>query len=182
MSDTHFKGGNPASQSLTDKLQQAGQGAKQQASDALGATSDAAREKLEQVGAAAKETAGDAVDEVKRQLDKQQHVGADYANRLADNMRSAAKAFQQDTPMAARTIAIAAGYVDGAADKMRDGSMNDVVDSVTSFARRQPAAFLGLSVLAGFAAVRFLKASGGGSQASDATSGDASEQDDARRS
>ena len=33
-------------------------------------------------------------------------------------------------------------------------------DGMTSFARRQPAAFLGLSVLAGFAVVRFLKASG----------------------
>lgn len=42
---------------------------------------------------------------------------------------------------------------------MRNGSLNDVVDGVTSFARRQPAAFLGLSVLAGFAMVRFLKAS-----------------------
>jgi hypothetical protein len=33
------------------------------------------------------------------------------------------------------------------------------MNGMTSFARRQPAAFLGLSVLAGFAVVRFLKAS-----------------------
>ena len=50
-----------------------------------------------------------------------------------------------------------------AADKIRNGSFRDLVDGATDFAKRQPAAFLGLSVLAGFAVVRFLKASGGSS-------------------
>jgi hypothetical protein len=36
-----------------------------------------------------------------------------------------------------------------------------LIDGATDFARRQPAAFLGLSVLAGFSVIRFLKASGG---------------------
>jgi hypothetical protein len=53
--------------------------------------------------------------------------------------------------------------VEEAAAKVRDGSVRDLVDGATDFAKRQPAAFLGLSVLAGFAAVRFLKASGGSS-------------------
>jgi len=63
-------------------------------------------------------------------------------------------------PFAARGINSAAEYVDEAADKIRNGSFRDLVDGATDFAKRQPAAFLGLSVLAGFAAVRFLKASG----------------------
>ena len=37
---------------------------------------------------------------------------------------------------------------------------------VTDFAKRQPVAFLGISVLAGFATVRFLRASGGGASSS----------------
>ena len=65
-----------------------------------------------------------------------------------------------------RAIEAAASYVDDAAEKVREGSLNELMDNMTSFARRQPAAFLGLSVLAGFAAVRFLKASGGSSSRS----------------
>jgi hypothetical protein len=167
MSDTHFKSDNRSStQGLTDKMQRTGEDLKQRASEALDATSDAAREKLGQLGDAAKETAGRAADKMKEQIGAQQNAGADYAVRFAENIRGAARAFEQDTPIAARTIEMAADYVEDAAEKMRNGSLNDVMDGVTTFARRQPAAFLGLSVLAGFAAVRFLKASGGRSTAS----------------
>jgi hypothetical protein len=163
MSDTDFRTDKRASaQGLTDKMQQAGEDAKQRASDAFAATSDVAREKFDELGAAARETAGYAADKVKEQVSAQQHAGSDYAMRFAENIRGAAKAFEQDTPIAARTIELAADYVEDAAEKIRNGSLNDVMDGVTSFARRQPAAFLGLSVLAGFAMVRFLKASAAG--------------------
>jgi hypothetical protein len=162
MSDTHFKNETGTSaQSLTDKVQRTGEELKQRASEAFDATSEAAREKLGELGNVARETASHATDKVKEQLGAQQHAGADYAMRFAENIRGAARAFEQDTPIAARTIEMAADYVEDAAGKFRDGSLNDVIDGVTTFARRQPAAFLGLSVLAGFAAVRFLKASSG---------------------
>jgi hypothetical protein len=162
MTDTDFRTDRQSSsQGLGDKLQQAGEDVKQRASDAFEATSDMAHEKLDELGAAARETASHAAEKMKEQVSAQQDAGADYAHRFAENIRSAAKAFEQDTPIAARTIETAADYVEDAADKMRNGSMNDLIDGITSFARRQPAAFLGLSVLAGFAVVRFLKASGG---------------------
>ena len=159
-------GQRSSSQGLTDKLQQTGEDVKQRASDAFAATSEVAREKLDELGTAARETATQAADKVKEQIGAQQGVGADYAKRLAGNIRGAAKAFEHDTPIAARTIEMAAGYVEDAAEKMRNGSLNDVMDGMTSFARRQPAAFLGLSGLAGFAVVRFLKASAGNGSAS----------------
>jgi hypothetical protein len=167
MSNTDFRTDKrSSSQGLTDKLQQAGEDVKQRASDAFAATSEVAREKLDELGTAARETASQAADKVKEQIGAQQGAGADYAKRFAENIRGAAKAFENDTPIAARTIEMAAGYVEDAAEKMRNGSLNDVVDGMTSFARRQPAAFLGLSVLAGFAVVRFLKASAGNGPAS----------------
>jgi hypothetical protein len=171
MSNTDFRTAQrPSSQGLTDKLQQAGEDVKQRASDAYNATADAAREKLDELSSAARETASQAADKVKDQIGAQQHAGADYARRFAGNIRDAAKAFEQDTPIAARTIEMAAEYVEDAAGKMRDGSLNDLMDGMTSFARRQPAAFLGLSVLAGFAAVRFLKASAGSGSSSQSSS------------
>src|SRR5262249_54708533 len=64
-------------------------------------------------------------------------------------------------------------------EKIRNGSFRDLVDNATDFAKRQPAAFLGVSVLAGFAAVRFLKASGGG--ASSSSRSDASQTSSSQR-
>lgn len=148
-----------SSQALSDKLERASEDVKQRASDAFAATSEAAREKLDEAATAARETADHATDKMKEQISMQQRAGADYTSRFAENIRGAAKAFEHDTPIAARAIEMAADYVEDAADKMRTGSLGDVMDGVTSFARRQPAAFLGLSVLTGFAVVRFLKAS-----------------------
>jgi hypothetical protein len=51
----------------------------------------------------------------------------------------------------------AAFQVESVSDSIKNGNFNDLVSSAQSFARRQPTAFLGIAVLAGFAAVRFLK-------------------------
>ena len=146
-------------QDFTGKLQQAGEQAKEQASQAASAVTDTAKQAFDEVSSAAKDTVSHASDKLQEQVSAGQHAGADYAQRFAENIRGAAKAFSQDTPAAARAIEMAAGYVEDAATKMRNGSLQDLMAGMTSFARRQPAAFLGLSVLAGFAAVRFLKAS-----------------------
>lgn len=160
MSDMDFRTTRqPSSQALGDQLQRAGEDAKNTASDLVSSATDAARDKFSELGSKARETAAGAADKVMDQVGAQKEAGADYAHRLAENIRGAARAFQNDTPFAARTIETAADYIEDAAGKIRDGSLGDVVDGVTSFARRQPAAFLGLSVLAGFAAIRFLKAS-----------------------
>ena len=147
-------------QDFAGKLQQAGEDAKERASQAASTATDTAKQALDELGAAAKKTVSHAGDKLQDQLSGGQNAGADYAQRFAENIRGAAKAFSQDTPAAARAIEMAAGYVEDAAIKMRNGSLQDLMSGMTSFARRQPAAFLGLSVLAGFAAVRFLKATG----------------------
>jgi hypothetical protein len=108
------------------------------------------------------------------QAREQQRSGADFVGRFAGNIRDAARAFENDVPFAARGINSAAEYVDEAAEKIRNGSFRDLVDGATDFAKRQPAAFLGLSVLAGFAAVRFLKASGSESYSGQGASGQGS--------
>ena len=78
---------------------------------------------------------------------------------------------ESDAPFAARGINSAADYVEDAAEKIRNGTFRDIVDGASDFAKRQPAAFLGLSVLAGFAAVRFLKTSGGQTSSSQGEDG-----------
>lgn len=154
---------NPSAQSLKDKIADAGTEVRQRADEILRSSSEMGREKLKDVADAAKGVASDTADRLQEQAREQQHSGADYIDRVAQNIRSAAQAFEKDTPIAARGINTAADFVEDAGRKLRDGTFRDVLDGATDFAKRQPAAFLGLSVLAGFAAVRFLKASDGGS-------------------
>jgi gas vesicle protein len=149
-----------SSQNLKDQMVDAGAEVKQRAGDALRASTDVARDKFKEATDAAKDVASDTADQIESQARDKQRSGADFVERLAGNIREAARAFESDAPFAARGINSAAEYVDEAAEKIRNGSFRDLVDGATDFAKRQPAAFLGISVLAGFATVRFLKASG----------------------
>ena len=155
-----------SSQNLKDQVADAGAEMKQRAGDALRASTDIARDKFKEAADAAKDAASGAADQVQGLAREKQRSGADFVQRFAGNSREAARAFENDAPFAARGIDSAADYVGETAEKIRDGSFRYLVDNATDFAKRQPAAFLGISVLAGFAAVRFLRASGGGASAS----------------
>ena len=156
---------------------------KQRAGDTMSASTDTARDKFNKAADAAKDVASGTADQLKDQARETQRSGADFIERFASNIREAARVFQNDAPFAARGIDSAAEYVEDAAEKIRNGSFRDLLDGATDFAKRQPAAFLGISVLAGFAVVRFLKASGGGASSStrsDRNQASASQRADAR--
>lgn len=155
-----------SAQSLKDKAADAGAEIKQRAGDALRASTEVARDKFKDATDAAKDAASGAADHLQDKAGEQQRSGADFIERFAGNIREAARSFDNDAPFASRGIDSAADYVEDAARKIRDGSFRDLIDGATDFAKQQPAAFLGLSVLAGFAVVRFLKASGGQSSGS----------------
>ena len=155
-----------SSQSLKDQMADAGAEVKQRAGEAMRASADMARDKFKEAADAAKNVASGTAVQIEGQVSDKKQSGADFVGRLAENIREAARAFESNAPFAARGINSAAEYVDEAAEKIRDGSFRDLVDGATDFAKRQPAAFLGISVLAGFAAVRFLRASGGQSSSS----------------
>ena len=150
-----------STQNLKDQVADAGAEIKQRAGDALRESTDVERDKFKEAADTAKDVASGTVDQLQEQTRQQQRTGADFIERFAGNIREAARAFESEAPFAARGINSAAEYVEDAAEKIRNGSFRDLVDGATDFAKRQPAAFLGISVLAGFAAVRFLKASGG---------------------
>ena len=149
-------------QGLKDKVADLGNEVRQRAGDAFDTSTGVAKDKLNELAGVAKDVASQAAEKVSKEVGAQQAVGADFIGRFAENIKNSAKAFEQDAPFAAKGIDMAASYVGDAADMIRNGSVRDLVDGATSFARRQPAAFLGLSVLAGFAAVRFLKAGSDG--------------------
>ena len=168
-----------SSQNLKDQVADAGAEVKQRAGDALRASADIARDKFKDAAEAAKDVASGTADQLEEQAREKQRSGAEFIERFADNIRDAARAFENDAPFAARGINSAAEYVEDAAEKIRNGSFRDLVDNATDFAKRQPVAFLGISVLAGFAAVRFLRASGGGAASSSRRQASSSQRPDA---
>lgn len=101
-------------------------------------------------------------------------------------MRRAASEFDGDLPIAGTYIRKAASHVEGVADTIKTGNFSDLVRGAQSFARRQPTAFLGIAVLAGFGVVRFLKSSandsGSGSAGSYQASGARSAENTMNRS
>ena len=108
---------------------------------------------------AAKGFASQAADKLKDTVDDQKNAGAEYVGSLADTMRRAAREFDKDLPIAGTYIRKAAAQVESVSDSIKTGNFSDLLRETQDFARRQPTAFLGLAVLAGFGAVRFLKSS-----------------------
>jgi gas vesicle protein len=168
---THFTQNQStgSSQNLTGQVVDAGAEIKQRAGDALQASTEIVRDKFKEAADATKDVASRTAEQLQSQAREKQRSGADFVDRFAANIREAARVFENDVPFAARGIHSVAEYVEDAAEKVRNGSFQDLVENATTFARRQPAAFLGISVLAGFAAVRFLKASGGGASSTSST-------------
>jgi hypothetical protein len=91
--------------------------------------------------------------------EQQKAAGADRVQGLARAINSAADQLNQDMPEAANYIRNAAQGLERASNAVRDQSMEDLAGVVRDFARKDPAAFIGGSILAGFMLSRFLKSS-----------------------
>src|ERR1700730_13284700 len=166
-----FEKAATAAKSVTDQALSAGRDLKAKAADMAGSSSEANKDHASEFVDAAKDVASQAPDKLEQTVDGQKSAGADYVGSLADTIRRAAREFDGDLPIAGTYIREAASHGEGVADTIRAGNFKDLVRGAQSFARRQPTAFLGMAVLAGFGAVRFLKSSaesseGGGSHVS----------------
>jgi ElaB/YqjD/DUF883 family membrane-anchored ribosome-binding protein len=139
----------------------AGRGIQSAALNLADASAGVLRDQASDLVDSAKEIASQAGDRLQKTMVEQKGAGADYVGNLAQTMRRAAGEFDADVPLAATYIRKAADQVTNAADALREGNLNDLLQGAQSFARNQPTAFLGLAVLAGFGVVRFLKSAAG---------------------
>ena len=139
-----------------------------------GAIRESAREVKEQasnVAGSAKGLASQAGEKLLSSVEEQKAAGADFVSGVAGAVRRAANEFDKDVPQAAQYIRLAADQIGTVSDAFRRRDLNQLVADVQGFARRQPTAFLGAAVLAGFAAVRFLKTSTAAANASSRSTG-----------
>jgi hypothetical protein len=163
------KGVTEQARSVADQALAASRDLKEKAAGLAGSSAEAIKGRASDAMDAARDMASQATDKLKQTVDGQKNAGADYVGNLADTMRRAAREFDHDLPIAGAYIRKAASQIEGVSDQIKTGNFNDLVKGAQSFARRQPTAFLGLAVLAGFGAVRFLKSSANGSNASSET-------------
>jgi hypothetical protein len=100
-----------------------------------------------------------AAERVQSFADRQKVLGAEQIGGVARAVHGAAREFESDLPLVARSVHEAAARLEGAATSLREQSAAELVSAFNRFARAQPAALFGAAVLAGFAASRFLKSS-----------------------
>ena len=123
---------------------------------AAGAPLDQAREKAQRLVATAQERA---VETVQARFDEQKLRAADSLSSVAQTLRSSTQNFQTGQDGIGRYINEAADRVDNLAHYLHDRELNEIVDQVEDFARRQPVAFLGGAFALGVLGARFLKSS-----------------------
>lgn len=116
-------------------------------------TTEAWRRDARRAADDAKRTAHDYAEQQKNAVAGRTASMAAALNAAADNLRG-----QGDDRLAGYT-ADAARYIERTADALRERQVEDLASTVVDFARRQPAAFIGGAVLAGFVLSRFLKSS-----------------------
>src|SRR5688572_18682882 len=139
-----------------DTSQASGANGDQQAS---AAPLDQAREKAQRLVSTAQERA---VEQVQARFDEQKIRAADSLSSVAQTLRGTTQNFSTSQDGIGRYINEAADRVDNLAHYLHDRELNEIVDQVEDFARRQPVAFLGGAFALGILGARFLKSSQGG--------------------
>jgi hypothetical protein len=156
------QGSGGQSGSLTDQAKNMASGVRESASGLMDEASRMAREQASGAADTARNLASQAGDKLMSAAEQQKSAGADYVGEIAEAVRRAANEFRQ-IPQASHYMLMAADQIDSVSESVRRRDINQMFGDVQNFARRQPTAFIGLTALAGFALVRFLKSSAAGS-------------------
>ena len=102
----------------------------------------------------------DAKETARSKLSEQQRAAASSLGEFAGALRTSAEQMKDgQSQTAARFAQTAAGGLEQLSQSLKDRDLEGLLRDAESLARRQPMAFFGAAVLAGFVAVRFLKSS-----------------------
>src|SRR3954447_17980124 len=142
---------------LGGKAREIGRDLKDQASGLAESVTETVKSQAANLTEQAREVASDAGEKMKTAVVDQKSVGADYIGNVAEMVRRASYEFDGQLPQARHYIRQAAAQINSVSGALRTRDISELAGDVQEFARKQPAAFFGAAVLAGFAAVRFFK-------------------------
>lgn len=121
---------------------------------------EGAKQKANELKEQTKQAAADAKQHARSFAEEQKDEAADRVDGVADALRNAAGSLDdQDQTVMAGYARQAASGLDQVSNAISNRRLDDLVETVEDFAKRQPVAFLGGAALAGFVMARFAKSS-----------------------
>ncbi len=136
-----------------DAAQQAASQARQAGSEAAGHAKDVAHEAKDRAASLAGEAKNSALSAAEAQKDQL----ADQVDSLAHSIHRSGQQLEGEQDWIARVVERGAAELGSVADTLRTNDLQGIARNLEGLARRQPALFLGASVIAGFALARIGK-------------------------
>jgi len=93
-------------------------------------------------------------------LEQRKRSAADRVDGIAQAIERTGAQFSENEPTLADLAIRLAGTVGNFATRLREGSVDELLDDTRALARRNPGLFIAGGLVAGFALARFVKASG----------------------
>jgi hypothetical protein len=140
----------------------AGETIRSSAADAMAAVSEAAQQAMSEAKKSASSLASAATDRAKDAVQERISGGADMLGHLAAAVRAAARDLDPNAPQLAGFAREAAGRIDDLSQDMRDKSVEELIETSSDFARRQPAVLFGAAAACGFLLFRLIKSASAG--------------------
>ena len=122
--------------------------------DAIGTVKDTAREASAGIKDALRDASHTLKDKARGAMDDAQTKAAEQSRTAANTLRDTAQGLDGELPWMKTALNKTADGFDHLTTALNRGDVNQAVNAVSDFARRQPALFMGLSVAAGFALAR----------------------------
>jgi len=95
----------------------------------------------------------------RRTIEQRKRSAAARVNGIAEAIEHTGEQFSESEPTLADLASRIAGTVGNLATRLREGSIDDLVDDTRAMARRNPGLFIAGGLIAGFVLARFVKAS-----------------------
>jgi ElaB/YqjD/DUF883 family membrane-anchored ribosome-binding protein len=141
------------------------------AADAMSKFSDAAQGAVGEVKKTASSLASEATELAKGAAQKQIVSGADLIGHVAASTRAAAETLDPNAPQIAGFVREAGDRIDEFSRSLRDRSIDELIQTSSDFARRQPAVLFGAAAACGFVLFRLFKAASSSAAASSHANG-----------
>ena len=139
--------------------------------DAASNATNTLRDTVSNLQGAARDAVSQAGDKLQSAVEGRKAAGADYVREIAEAVRRAGEELDSKIPRAGHYADMAAEQIEFVSDALRRRDLSELLTSARDFARRQPTVFVCASMLAGLAAVRFVKTSASAATTSDTRQG-----------
>jgi ElaB/YqjD/DUF883 family membrane-anchored ribosome-binding protein len=131
------------------------------AADAMAKISDVAQQAMGEAKKSASTLASAATERAKDAVEERIAGGADLLGQVAASVRVAARELDSGAPQLAGFAREAAERIDDFSRQMRDKTVEELLETSSDFARRQPAMLFGAAAACGFLLFRMMKTASG---------------------